>query len=202
MKWIGLTGGIGTGKSTVSKILHQKGFPVLNADAYGHEALKQKGVIQELLSHFGKDIISSESEKTSKVMIDRKALGDIVFADLHKKAILENILHPIIKAMVEERKKQLKKSKTSLAIYDVALLFEKNMQAKFDCVLLVAADKDVVYKRLKKSRSLTKEKIDLIMNSQIPQEEKLKLTPFVIWNNGAIRELEMQCDLLLKKDIF
>ena len=57
MKWVGLTGGIGTGKSTVSKILQQKGFPVVDADAYSHEALKQKDAIQKLLFHFGKDII-------------------------------------------------------------------------------------------------------------------------------------------------
>ena len=201
MKWIGLTGGIGTGKSTVSEILHQKGLPILNADAYAHEALKREEVIQGLLSHFSEDIISTESEKTSKGMIDRKTLGDIVFTDPHKKSILENILHPIIKTMVDEKKKQLEQSKVGLAIYEVPLLFEKDMQAEFDCVLLVAADRDIIYERLKKDRSLTEKKIDLIINSQMPQEEKLKLTPFVIWNNAAIKELEMQCEFLLKKVI-
>ena len=91
-------------------------------------------------------------------MIDRKVLGDMVFVDPHKKSILENILHPVIKTMVNEKKKQLEKLKISLAIYDVPLLFEKNMQTDFDCVLLVATDRGIVYERLERGRSFYKEK--------------------------------------------
>ena len=158
MKWIGLTGGVGTGKSTVSHILHQRGLPVLSADTYAHEALKQKNVIQKLLFYFDKDIISSEDKETPETVIDRKMLGDIVFTDPHKKSILENILHPTVKDMINQRKKQLEQLKTTLAICEVPLLFEQNMQSEFDYVLLVAADKKIIYERLKKRRSLTKRK--------------------------------------------
>ena len=199
MKWVGLTGGVGTGKSTVSHILHQRGLPVLSADAYVHEALRQKDVIQKLLFYFGKDIISSEDKETSETIINRKVLGDIVFTDPRKKSILENILHPIVKGMINQRKTQLEQLKTTLTICEVPLLFEQNMQSEFDYVLLVAADKKIIYERLKKRRSLTKKKINLIINSQMSQEEKLKLTTFVIWNNGTIRDLEDQCDHLLKR---
>ena len=63
MKWVGLTGGIGTGKSTVSQFLHQKGLPIISADAYAHEVLKQKDVIEKLLSYFGNNIITQEDKK-------------------------------------------------------------------------------------------------------------------------------------------
>ena len=199
MKWVGLTGGIGTGKSTVSEILQQKGLPVISADAYAHKILEQKEIIEKLILYFGSDIISSEDQETSKIIINRKILGDIVFSSPQKKSILEKVLHPIIKTMVSQKKEHLEKLKTPLAIYDVPLLFEKNMQAEFDYILLVAANKEVVYKRLEKSRSITKKMFELIVNSQMPQEEKLKLTPLVIWNNGTIEELESQCGDILKK---
>ena len=198
MKWIGLTGGIGTGKSTVAEFLQQKGFPVLSADNYAHKALKQKDIIEQLLLYFGNDIISSEDQETSNIIINRNILGDIIFANPQKKSFLENILHPIIKIMVDREKKQLEQSKTAVAFYDVPLLFEKNIQAEFDHALLIAADRQIVYERLEKSRSITKKKFNLIFNSQMSQEEKLKLTPFVIWNNGTIEELEAKCENILK----
>ena len=199
MKWVGLTGGIGTGKSTVSQILHQRGLPIISADAYAHKVLKQKDLIEKLLSYFGNDIIAQEDKKKSETIIDRKKLGDIIFASPDKKSLLEDILHPIIKTMVNKKRKQLEQLKTTLAIYDVPLLFEKNMQNEFDHIVLIAADKEIVYERLKKSRFITKKKFQLIANSQMLQEEKLKLTPFVIWNNGTMEKLEIQCENLLKK---
>lgn len=204
MQWVGLTGGIGTGKSTVSQVFHQKGIPILDADFYSHQALKQPDVIQKVLSSFGKKIITNpsiSSQDSSKIIIDRQVLRDIVFCDPHKKAILETILHPFINTMVAQKKKQLEQLNTALAICEVPLLFEKHIQAEFDCVVLVAADKEIVYERLKKNRSLTKETIDLIMNSQMPQDQKLKLTPYVIWNNGSIEDLKAKCDHLLKNHL-
>jgi len=204
LQWVGLTGGIGTGKSTVSQIFHQKGIPVLDADFYSHQALKQPDVIQKVLSSFGEKITTSPSnsfQDLSKVIIDRQALRDIVFCDPHKKAILETILHHVITTMVAQKKKQLEQLNTALAICEVPLLFEKHIQAEFDCVILVAADKEIVYKRLKTNRSLTKETIDLIMSSQMPQDQKLKLTPYVIWNNGSIEDLKTKCDRLFKNHL-
>ena len=206
MLWVGLTGGIGTGKSTASQIFCQKGIPILDADFYSHQALEQPKVAQKVLSYFGKKVIkaanpdtSDLSQSSSKILIDRQILRDIVFCHPHKKTILETILHPVIKTMVCQKKKQLEQLNTTLAIYEAPLLFEKNMQTEFDYVLLLAADKEIVYERLQKSRRLTKQMIDLIVNTQMPQKQKLKLTPYIIWNNGTIKDLETACHNLLTK---
>ncbi len=199
MKWIGLTGGIGTGKSTVSQILRQKGLPILNADIYGHKALEKPKVIQKVLSSFGESVLKMTHPSSKYLSIDRKSLRNIVFKDPQKRAILEEIVHPIIATMAFQEKKHLEEIGTPLAIYDAALIFEQNIQDTFDFIVLVATSRDIIYKRLKESRQMTKEMIDCIMDSQKPQEEKLNLVDFVIWNNGSIEDLKISCDDLLNK---
>lgn len=195
MKWVGLTGGIGTGKSTVAQILRQKGLPIVDADTYSHKALEKPEVIQKIQQHFKDPAIWYLDPSTSKMRINRRSLGRIIFNNPQKKAILENILHPEIKAMTYQRKKALEESQIPVAVYDVPLLFEKNMQSEFDFIVLVACDPKLVMERLQKRKNnLEEDTIKQIMNQQMPQKQKLSKADFVIWNNTDIKDLEIQCN--------
>lgn len=198
MKWIGLTGGIGTGKSTVAQILHQKGIPIVDADLQSHKALEKPHIQEKILHHFDEKDISFVDTSTHQKKIDRKALAQVIFNDFKKKTLLEDILHPEIAHMANQEKKALLASNKPLAIYDVPLLFEKNMQSEFDKTVLVASDQRRVFQRLQKRGIHPKALIEQIMRSQIPQQQKLKMADFVIWNNDTLKALESKCQQLLK----
>ena len=193
MKWIGLTGGIGVGKSTVAHILRQKGISVVDADALSHRVLEKPEIIEKIISHFDANEVCFFKKDILKRAIDRKALGRIVFSDSRKKAILEGILHPEIKAMVDQCRRDLEVTGRPLAVYDVPLLFEKNIEDEFDFIVLVACDREIVFKRLEKRGDLMPDVIERIMALQTPQKEKLKRADFVIWNNTDLKDLEEQC---------
>lgn len=190
MFWIGLTGGIATGKSTVAGLLKSLGHPVLDADAIAHQALVQGSpVIGEIVKAFGKNILSGEN-------VDRKKLGSIVFSDPAKRECLEQIVHPFVQSQVRKEREKLKNHEW--VFYDVPLLYEKNLQDQFDAVIVVASSREKQIERLKKRNFLSDIEIETRLNSQLPVEEKVKKANFVIWNNHGESELKKELEKILK----
>ena len=130
MIWVGLTGGIATGKSTVSKLIKNQGFSVIDADQVVHDLLKPgQSSYFEILSYFGDSILDNEKR------INNEALGQIVFNDKEKLFKLEKILHPKVQEKVRELRRVFEQNGEEVAFYDVPLLYEKKLQDSYDHVL-------------------------------------------------------------------
>lgn len=189
MKWIGLTGGIASGKSTVAEIISKSGIPVINADQVAHLALEPGSVVYpKIIQAFGTDILFADQS------IDRNKLGAFIFKDPSQRELLEQLVHPFVRQQVQAIKKDLAQQGHKMAVYDVPLLFEKNMEKDFDHILLIFCDPETQIQRLMKRNTLTREQAELRLRSQIPLTQKKKRTiahkGVVIENLGTLKELE------------
>ncbi len=194
MKWIGLTGGIATGKSTVSAILRDFGRPVVDADVLAREVVRpgSRG-LTEVARTFGEGVLTEAGE------LDRRALGRIIFSDSKKRAELESILHPLIQSRRADERRALERQGCELAFYDVPLLFEKNMQSEFDATVLVYAPRELQMARLREHTELLDTEIARRLDSQMPIDEKRELATYVLRNDGSVAELRRQVKELLAK---
>lgn len=185
MKWIGLTGGIASGKSTVSHILKRAGYPVVDADELAKFVVAAGSPgLQQVLSHFGQDLISLDGS------LDRKKLGRMVFGQPQKLLELEKILHPLIKKETALRKREFERQGQTVAFYDVPLLFEKKLEENFDAIIVVAASEDLQKKRMKMRDQLSDEEIMNRLGSQIPLAEKVRKATWVLHNDGSLEDIE------------
>jgi dephospho-CoA kinase len=185
MKWIGLTGGIGTGKSTVAQMLKALNFAVLDADQFARKVVEpSEPAFASIGNRFGSNILKNSNE------IDRKQLAQIVFKDDEARLWLESILHPAIQKAVGQARAQLQSQGQLVAIYDVPLLYEKNLQSNFDAVIAVVANPDLQRSRLKARNGWSDAEIDNRLSSQLPIKIKAERADFVIINEGSQQELE------------
>lgn len=193
MKWIGLTGGIATGKSTVRKIITDNNIPVIDADQISHE-ITQTGLAGYIgiVSHFGASILNPDQS------LNRKMLGEIVFKDQVQLLKLESILHPLIQQKVEELKQHYKNAGETVCFYDVPLLFEKKLQSQFDQVVLVYAPLSQQITRVMKRNNLSHLEAITRINSQVLMCEKICNADFCIDNSTNIEDLKQQIIVLLK----
>lgn len=194
MKWIGLTGGIATGKSTVKKLAEGLGIPTIDADMISHQVTEkgQKGYDQ-VVSHFGKSFLNAD------LTLNRKQLGAVIFSDPLKRIELESILHPLIKEQVTALKKQYLNESQKYCIYDVPLLFEKNMQNDFDLTVLVWCDPQTQLQRLMTRNQYTQEQALLRVQSQMKMIDKVKLANYCLDNSTSLESLAIQFRNLLAK---
>ena len=196
---IGLTGGIGTGKSTVSQILQRKGYKVIDLDVISHEVIKFPKVVEKIVENFGREIL--ESDDFGKYNISREKLGKIIFENKQKRLILNSIMHPEIlrimhKKILECESKNEKENK--IIFVEIQLLFEVQWEKEFDYILLVAAKRDIQVRRvLERDKRSEKEAWDII-NSQMSLDEKRGKSDFVIENDGNIDDLNREVDKFLK----
>jgi dephospho-CoA kinase len=194
MKWIGLTGGIGSGKSTVASILKTKGWVVIHADQIVHQLQAMDPLVKEqIFKVFGRDVGDGLGG------VDRKKLGSKVFADKKLLEKLEQILHPKVRAKVEEIRKQLEQQGQSMAFYEVPLLFEKGMEAEFDLVLVVRCESTQQVVRLKVRDSLDAEAIAQRQAAQWDPKVKAAKADYVIDNSGSIDDLIGEVDRFLAR---
>ncbi len=192
MKWIGLTGGIACGKSAVAAHLRAKGWSVVDADALAHEALGLgTSSYQNVVNYFGRDVVGGDQS------IDRKKLGAVVFADKNKLLKLESFIHPWVQEQTRARRDQFEQAGESMAFYDVPLLFEKNLHAQFDDVIVVACDERLQIERLKVRNGFDEAEARRRIAAQMPLMEKVKRAAHVIYNNGTIDELKAATDKVL-----
>ena len=192
---IGLTGGIGTGKSTVSKYLEEKGCYILDADAISRK-MTEKGMpaLKEIAKAFGHNLILEDGN------LDRASLGNIVFNNKEKLDTLQSI---ITEKVVEYINLEIKKLKSNnyrgVVVVDAPLLFECNMQGIGDENWLVSVDLDIRISRVMTRDGLTKEQIMSRINNQMSQEDKEKLSHVILNNSGSLEELYEQIDMNLER---
>lgn len=193
MLWIGLTGGIATGKSSVSRILKSSGYSVVDADQLAREVVSRGTPgYGEVIAEFGNDAITPSGE------LNRKRIGEVVFRDRSKLSRLEAIIHPRVRELAEKKKHELAQKGEKMAFYDVPLLFEKNMKPLFDRVVVVCCSPDVQLQRLMVRDGLSLEDAQRRIAAQLPILEKVKQADEVIENNGSLEDLQQRVQVLLK----
>lgn len=181
---IGLTGGIGSGKSTVCRIFKDLSVPVIDADKIAHDLLTvDSPAYRAVKLHFGNDIISENRE------IDRDRLRELVFNDISKKKILENILHPLVYSEIDKQVLQLD---SDYCIISVPLLIETNAMDKFDRILVVFADDDMRLQRAALRDDCPVEKILKIDIQQASNDQRNNIADDIIHNNGSLDSLSHQ----------
>lgn len=195
MKIIGVTGGVGAGKSTVLNYLEKRyGAKLILADLVGHEVMEPgHEAYEQVVKVFGQEIVSED--KT----IDRKALGAIVFADEKKRMILNRIIHPAVRQEILRRLEEAKLSHLSSTVVEAALFLEENYDAFCDETWYIYTDEKIRRQRLKESRGYSDERIDQIFRSQKTHEEFQKRCMFMIDNNGSEEETFRQIDRRMKE---
>ena len=185
MLTIGVTGGIGSGKSTVTKFLDELGAPIIDADKVGHAIFAPDGpAYGDVIAAFGRGILASDGT------IDRKKLGPIVFADAGALKRLNSIVHPKMFARMRGMIEHLRAGgERNPIVVEAAILIEANWQALFDEIWLVIASKERVVERIERDRGLKPEQTEARIRAQLPDAERKKHSSLVISNNGTIDEL-------------
>ena len=182
----GLTGGIASGKNTVAALFKELGARVIDADIISRELVeKDKPAWQEIVDAFDPVVIKADGS------LDRKALGEIVFADDGKRELLNSILHPRI---VEEERRRIslieKDAPDSIVVVNAALLIESGNYKSMDVVIVVSANEDIILKRLALRNGLSPDESRLRINAQSSISEKLKYADFIVENNATMEELK------------
>lgn len=186
---VGLTGGIASGKSTVAKMLLEKGAAVIDADQLAREVVMPgKPAWREIKEWLGGDILLEDGN------INRKKVAQIVFKDDRARRKLNSIIHPRIAAEFSRKMEELKEKSTDVLIYDIPLLIEGGMQRKVDVVLLVSVPRQVQEQRLRERDRLTNEEVLARLSSQMPLRDKEKYADFIIDNSGTLEETARQAD--------
>lgn len=185
---VGVTGGIGSGKSTVCSILASMGRHVLQADELARRLTDTLPEIRsEITSHFGNDIYRMDGN------LDRKKLAGIVFSNPSERAVLDGIIHPhVFKAIDSETKRLSPARKVPYIVIEAALVYETGMDERLDHVIVVHADEEVRVRRVMERDGVTRDEVLLRLGSQMDQAEKVKLADFVIENSGTEEELRQR----------
>ena len=182
---IGVTGNIGSGKSTVCQILAKLGAAIVDADKLAQETYKPYGEAwQELVNAFGKDILSSGQE------IDRQKLAQVVFSNPTALTRLNHIVHPKAYSMAKERIATYRRQGLRAVALEAALLIEAKWTGLVDQVWLVVASEATVIHRLKEGKATNQSEVLARLKSQMPAEEKTKYADEVVYNDGDLNQLE------------
>jgi len=189
---VGITGGIGSGKSTVAEWIIEKGFPVLSSDGIAKELMTSNPEIKEqLINAFGKEIYLDDGG------LNKSMLSDLIFDPNQSKVKkINQIVHPFVIENIIDHLEELADNGNSLLFVESALMFESGMAEGYDYIITVFADEEKVIERVNKRSKLSEEKIHTIMKSQLNPIEKKKLADFVIDNNGTVDELRTSFDTI------
>ncbi|CQR48102.1 Dephospho-CoA kinase [Paraliobacillus sp. PM-2] len=193
-KIIGLTGGIASGKSTVSNMLRKRGIPIIDADRIAKEAVEpNQKAYRQIVATFGASILQKDGQ------LDRKKLGNIVFANECKRQQLNEIVHPQVRKVMLDKRDQLIKQKQPIIVLDIPLLFESNLEDLVDLVIVVYSHPDIQLERLMKRNQLSREEAQKRIHSQLSIRKKAELADLVIDNNGSIEDTKEQCEKIMNK---
>lgn len=190
---IGITGGIASGKSTVTEFLRQKGFQVVDADAHVHQLQKPGGrLYQMLVAHFGAKILLENGE------LNRPLLASLIFSNSEEREWSKKTQGKIIRDELRALRDKLAQTE-DVFFMDIPLLFEQDYSSWFDETWLVYVSPDVQLERLMKRNHLSKESAESRLNSQLPLERKISLASHSLDNNGNQEQLIAQVVQLLNK---
>ncbi len=174
---IGITGGIGSGKSTVAKVFEQLGVPIYNADYWAKEIMNTEPLVKKRLAEiFGNNIYDCEGKA------DRKKIAEIVFNDKSKLNELNSVIHPAVWLHGENWLKQ--HTAKPYILKEAAILFESGGNKGLDKVIMISAPKEIRLERVTKRDNVTREEVEARMANQWDDEQKIKLSDFVIVNDG------------------
>lgn len=192
---IGLTGGIASGKSTVSRMLEERGAIIVDADRISREiVMPGSPVLQTIAEEFGAELILEDGT------LDRKRLGAMIFADEHKRLRLNEIMHPPIRAEMQRRISEFEnRHPERLIVADIPLLYESNLQHMFPEVMVVYVPVSLQLERLMKRDGLTKEEAMARIRAQMPIEDKRRLADIVIDNSQDLEATAEQLDQFMKR---
>lgn len=191
---IGLTGGIGSGKSTVSQCLAELGAIIIDADKVGHEAFKpDTAAWHDVVATFGRQILAPSGE------VDRKKLGEIVFNQPESLARLNQIMHPRMHDMIQAQIAEYRQQKVDVVVLEAAILIEANWTSLVDEVWITVTPKAMVLERLKKQRGLAEEQTLARIRSQMTAAERIKHADVVINNDGDLETMKAKVDELWQK---
>ncbi|MGG2095157.1 dephospho-CoA kinase [Bacillus sp. S13(2024)] len=191
---IGLTGGIASGKSTVSQMFQGFHVPVIDADVIAREVVEPgKEAYNEIVAAFGKEVLGENGE------LDRPKLGSIVFHNEEKRLLLNGIVHPAVREEMNAQKDMYIREKVQAVVLDIPLLFEGKLTGLVDKILLVYVDSETQLTRLMERNNFTEEEAKARIASQMPLEDKITLADKVINNNGTMEETKAQLSHILKE---
>jgi len=189
---VGITGGIGSGKSTVTNMLRDKCYPIVDADIVSREVFKiYPEIISKIKVEFGYEFFEKEGT------LDRKRFGDYIFRDETRRKKLENIMMPFIIKEIYQRIKMFEEKNVQLCFLDAPTLIENNLHTSMDIIILVWVNSEVQIQRVISRDGL---KIDETMDrigAQIPLDEKKQFADFIIDNSGSIENTKLQLELII-----
>ncbi len=181
---VGLTGGIGSGKTAVANLFSRQGIEIIDADEISRTLVKTGSpVLEAIIKHFGSSITDAEGN------LDRKQLRELVFADNAEKEWLENLLHPLVRQEIE---RQVAASSSQYVIIVVPLLLESGNYSDVDRILVIDVPEDVQLERIKKRDGSSETLARSIMDAQMKREKRLESADDVISNNSGMDSLEKQ----------
>ncbi|MEK4013025.1 dephospho-CoA kinase [Peribacillus sp. FSL M8-0224] len=191
---IGITGGIASGKSTVSLYLQELGFTIVDADLASRAVVEPgEEAYHQVVEAFGEDILLTDGN------IDRVKLGSIIFNDQEKRLLLNGIVHPAVRNWMRLKTKAALSSGEETVFMDIPLLFESKLTFMVDKTLLIYVDEQVQLERLMNRNGLSETEALARINSQMPLADKKALADAVIDNNGDINETKRQVKAILSE---
>ena len=192
---IGITGNIGSGKTTLSKLFDSKNTYLFNADKEAKKHLKKHSVLQrKIINVFGNMILSGTE-------LDFKKLAEVAFKNQKNQKILNGIVWPEVSLLIESTLRDAKKNKYKYFVVDAALLFEANFNHFFDYIILVTAEKKIRLERALKRKTMDLSQIKKRMTLQMSDNEKIESSDFIIYNNLSKSDLTKEFEMILKKII-
>lgn len=190
---LGLTGGIASGKSTVSNYLYEQGAVVIDADIVSRQVVRPgaKGLLA-LVSEFGKQIQNEDGT------LNRAALGEIIFNDQKKRDVVNGLLHPLIKEEMLNQVKIAEEKAVDLVVLDIPLLFESKCEQYCDAVLVVDVSPETQKGRLMRRNDFTQKEAQARIDSQMDSADRKKRADFVVNNDASEEKTYQQVDILLE----
>lgn len=191
---LGITGGVGSGKSFVCNYLKEKGLRVVSADELARNAVAPgTPAYDKIVDYFGTDILAADGT------LNRKKLRGIITRDKKKKEMLEQFVHPeVFMQMDREFKESIQRQDPVVAV-EVPLLFETGMEVFFDYTLTISVNPEIRVDRVMARDRITREEAEALMKIQMPEAEKLKKSDFIIDNSGTRQETQTQVDRFYEK---
>jgi dephospho-CoA kinase len=191
---IGLIGAIGAGKSAAARSLAARGGTVIDADAIGHEALRQPEIVAQVVERWGRKVRKADGS------LDRRAIGKIVFADVQERDALEAMVFPYIgRRCYEEIARGLAEANTRFVVVDAAIMLEAGWNNEVDRIVYVDAPRDIRLERLMNRSGWSERDLAARESAQWPAETKKSRADAVIVNDAGLEELQYRVDCLLKE---